>query len=260
MRLQEKLFWLCVGAALIVLVFSVVPSHYEICEVAEKTKEKECAPYQVVPYAAVKVGRFLDSISPAVTAIFTVVLGISTIGLWKATKRLWEAADATATAQERDTRILQRAYISVDPRGLRLRIDGATLMAHVAMRNAGNLPARKVRWFINIRWSHEGAEEDFPLSEGKGSVVIVPRSEAVRGSDSALSLQDLLAACGSEIQPSRPNQATVFIYVWGAVSYYDGFVEGRTTRFCHRYNWMMRDRYDVDTSHARLHEYGNDSA
>ena len=40
LRRREKLFWLCTGATLIVLLLSIIPSHYEICAVAEKTKEE----------------------------------------------------------------------------------------------------------------------------------------------------------------------------------------------------------------------------
>ncbi len=54
----------------------------------------------------------------------------------------------------------------------------------------------------------------------------------------------------------------LFFYVWGVVYYHDGFVDGRHTRFCHRYNWKSfgetpRGGFTADTTEARYHEYGN---
>jgi hypothetical protein len=57
---REKLFWLSIGAALIVLFLSIIPSHYEICEIAEKTQEKDCTSYQVVPFVGIKIAQILD--------------------------------------------------------------------------------------------------------------------------------------------------------------------------------------------------------
>lgn len=185
---------------------------------------------------------------------FTGVLAISTIGLWVVTGR-------GIGIQARDTRILQRAYIAVEPRGIRLRIDNGSIMGHVAIKNAGNLPARKLSWFINMKWSPKGDESDFPIRDGKGSIVITPGSAAIRGSGSFLDVQDLLDACNAAEISEVDRQRPVYIYVWGVIAYDDGFVPERATQFCHRYNWMLRDpfRYGIDLSHARLHEFGNDS-
>jgi hypothetical protein len=54
-----------------------------------------------------------------------------------------------------------------------------------------------------------------------------------------------------------------FIYVWGRVSYLDGFDEGRFTNFCHRYNTAMKDTppgggYRIKRKHARQHDNGNE--
>jgi hypothetical protein len=62
--------------------------------------------------------------------IFTALLAIFIARPWYTTKR--------------DTRILQRAYIAVEPLGIHLMQNGSELIGHVAMKNAGRLPARKV--------------------------------------------------------------------------------------------------------------------
>jgi hypothetical protein len=183
---------------------------------------------------------------------FTGVLALSTIGLSAVTAR-------GVRTQTADTRILQRAYISVEPGGICLRIDGSSIMGHIAIRNAGHLPARDLSWFVNIKWSANGSDDDFPLSDGRGSVVITPGTATTRGSGSSIVLQDLLVGCNADGEANRHLQAPVYIYVWGAIDYNDGFSGGRVTKFCHRYNWMMRGKYDVDVRYARLHEFGNDS-
>jgi hypothetical protein len=201
-----------------------------------------------------------DENDKAVVALFTVVLALSTIGLWLATNRLWQSADETAKAQERDTRILQRAYINVVPKGLRLRIDGSSVIGHVGIHNAGNLPASNLSWFVNIDWNSNDRLDVFPLGEGKGKIVITPGTETTRGSGASILLQDLLTACRAAEISQRELQEPVYIYVWGVISYHDGFVAGRVTEFCHRYNWALRDsKYAVDVEHARLHEFGNAS-
>ena len=67
---------------------------------------------------------------------------------------------------------------------------------------------------------------------------------------------------GLSIVRLRSEENPVFIYVWGMVLYQDGLDKDRWTRFCHRYNWVMRGdgeigRYDIDRKYARYHEYGN---
>jgi hypothetical protein len=54
-----------------------------------------------------------------------------------------------------------------------------------------------------------------------------------------------------------------FLYVWGRVSYLDGFDEGRFTNFCHRYNTDMKDippggGYRIKRTFARQHDNGNE--
>ena len=45
------------------------------------------------------------------------------------------------------------------------------------------------------------------------------------------------------------------------VRYHDGFQAGRFTKFCHRYNWIVRvqDGFEIDRKFSRYHEHGNDA-
>jgi hypothetical protein len=54
-----------------------------------------------------------------------------------------------------------------------------------------------------------------------------------------------------------------FIYVWGRVTYLDGFNNERFTDFCHRYNAVNKDtsskgRYRTNKKHARQHDNWNE--
>src|SRR5207302_11104060 len=62
--------------------------------------------------------RFIEHHDKGIVAAFTVVLAISTIGLWRSTARLWHETRATGERQIRDTEILERAYISVEGFGI----------------------------------------------------------------------------------------------------------------------------------------------
>lgn len=52
-----------------------------------------------------------------------------------------------------DTRILQRAYIAVEPGGIHALLTSGDIIGHIAMKNSGHLPARNVSWIIDIKES-----------------------------------------------------------------------------------------------------------
>lgn len=81
---------------------------------------------------------------------------------------------------------------------------------------------------------------------------------------------------GGEIIPAGPpdglrKQDGLYIYVWGIVTYHDGFTAGRITKFCHRYNcgnvfedtlrWGDTAYWSVSIAEefARYHRYGNNA-
>jgi hypothetical protein len=125
--------------------------------------------------------------------------------------------------QWKDSRLLQRAYLSVEPLGISCRKDGPWF-ATVGIHNAGRLPARDVRWYIQIEPFME--DEDWanhrqPIEARKGPVV--PPGATVRR-----------ASRRFFVETRYPSER--FLYVWGEVSYTDGFGGSRFTKFCHRYN------------------------
>jgi hypothetical protein len=111
--------------------------------------------------------------------------------------------------------------------------------------------------------SLDGEVAEFPSFDTKGSIVVAPHSETTRGSDGRLILHDMLTM--AEAGVNRMDEKPVYIYVFGIVRYHDGFVDGRFTRFCHRYNYKVRPQiagsgqYEMGAGMARQHSHGNES-
>lgn len=180
-------------------------------------------------------------------AVFTGAVAFSTIGLWIVTGR-------GVRRQAEDTRILQRAYLAARLGGIHPFVGGPegqhNIVGHVDFENAGNLPARGVTWFIDLRLSTSSEEKHFPIDDSAffGNNVIPPRSVMRQGTRSE-----------QWSQPEPPQYA----YVWGEIRYDDGFGVGRFTKFCHRYNrvnFRKGDRgHGVPAEDGRYHEFGNDA-
>lgn len=181
---------------------------------------------------------------------FTAVLAAGTIGLMVATVGLV----AFAKQQAKDTKILQRAYLSVDPLGVEpyRSLDGR-LSCDVAFRNSGNLPASNVRWFIDTTYHIDNLLTDLPIDETKlcGSNVIPARGEIRKGS---LPLNS--AELDAKRAEYRAQDKVGWVYIWGRVTYSDGFQDDRLIDFCHRYS-LAGTSWTIDGRHGRQHEFGN---
>ena len=143
---------------------------------------------------------------------------------------LGEIANTTAVAQERDTKILQRAYLAVEPDGIRpLKSDIGILSGYVKIRNVGHLPARNVRSFIRLKYEHGFGPTNFPLDAPEGTNVAAPGIALPKGTTSSFDAAEL----------KKMSKDKLFFYVWGIIYYHDGFVDDRHIRFCHRYRWEV---------------------
>jgi hypothetical protein len=190
--------------------------------------------------------------------ILTGLVALATCGLVAATlflyftgeKQLVLLRDLT-TQQANDTRVLQRAYVSVLPRGIAPYLStNERLACDVSFYNAGNLPAREVSWFIDKALSTDPHRKTFPVTEPfYGNNILPPKSEMRKG------------AVGTDTGPferfiegGRGDDR--WLYVWGQVRYKDGFGQQRFTSFCHRYNLLGASNNTVPEENGRLHEYG----
>jgi hypothetical protein len=180
-----------------------------------------------------------------ITAISTFIIGVFTVVLAIIARR-----------QIKDTRILQRAYVTVEPLGIApflppddSEIIEPRLVGHVGIRNAGRLPARNVRWFINMEFDPNPNRREFPIGKYDGG-------------------KNIIAPNGTMRQGS-PNIERVggggHIFVWGEVLYEDGFEKWHSTTFCHRYNCrrLLPNKNGIERIHPRYgrqHDHGNDAS
>jgi hypothetical protein len=155
-----------------------------------------------------------------------------------------------AGLQVRDGRILQRAYVSVRENGIRDSSTGR-LLGHVIFANVGHLPAGGFNWVVRLspgdeRWCPPKLDE----TAMDGEAVLPIGAEWKKESD------------GTDLGTAIDDP---FLYVWGRVTYKDGFRRRkRYANFCHRY---PRDKKETPSGgglyirpeHARYHEYGNDA-
>jgi hypothetical protein len=176
----------------------------------------------------------------------TVVIGLLALAtLWL----VW-----IASWQSKDIRNAQRAYLAVEPLGIRVVADRA--IGLIGIRNAGHLAARKVGSFICLKQSERDDERSFPLDKPNGAIVIPPGAMA-RMSGVQTLVMDSNSTAGQ--QPDKIWVRPTYLYVWGIVYYNDGFRGKRFTRFCHRYTWRKSDTPEIRELDAVFHDYGNDA-
>lgn len=146
--------------------------------------------------------------------------------LLRAIHHVWIAMRDNARARNRETEIIRRAYLSIYPLGIDPFDAAAYAEGHIGIRNVGHLPARKVRWFIEVTPSSDGKRVHFPFGPLTGNNVVHATSEMRQCGRVAISRQ--------EFQNFAENN--LWIYVWGTVRYDDGFGNDRYSNFCHRYD------------------------
>lgn len=182
-------------------------------------------------------------------ATWTKVLGGATVGLIIATLIL----AYFAFTQWSDTRTLQRAYISVSPKGIRPYMsDDNMLSCDVCFVNAGNLPATNVRWRMDRDFRTESDFRPPPVTKewSGGTNVVPPKGEMRKGTQSIVG-HDF----DSFKEHGEPRKC--WLYAWGTVEYDDGFNRRRFIDFCHRYNVRGAKSRTILEENGRHHEYGN---
>jgi hypothetical protein len=161
-----------------------------------------------------------------------------------------------ASWQSKDIRSAQRAYLAVEPLGIRLLFEANRALGFIGIRNAGHLAARKVSCFISLKQSEKDDEKTFPLEKPNGVIVIPPGATArMSGVQTLVRDSNATASHQRESILAKPT----YLYVWGIVYYNDGFRKKRFTKFCHRYTWRKSDTSEIRELDACFHDYGNDA-
>jgi hypothetical protein len=191
----------------------------------------------------IQIIEWVQRYNAAITAVAAIALSFVALFLaWVG----WQQAKLT--------RILQRAYVSAEARGIWSDMHDH-LLAYVIFRNVGNLPASKLSWVIEP--VEVTSKRDWQPPATRSVLVglsILPVGGSTTVGSARISRQKIDECVGNE----------KFLYVWGRASYRDGFGRKRQTKFCHRYNWDARDvpvsgEIHILAKHGRYHELGNEA-
>jgi hypothetical protein len=193
-------------------------------------------PFPNLGFKAYAAGRAALTVYTQLLAGFTAVLGIGTIEL-----------ALTAVRQVSNARLNNRAYVSVDPQGLApWRGTPGQFLGRVGVHNAGVLPARNLKWTLQIEMTDDGDRSNFPLpAKRRRSQLVVGGATMTRG--------------------TRPLAHTEhnYCFVWGIVEYDDGYGKQTCTKFCHRYNTKradFRSTLAISDRDARQHDFDNEAS
>ena len=215
--------------------------------------------------------EFFDKHSEAVTALFTIVLAISTIGLWSATRRLWLSgekqirfAQAAATAatlsasaaqasvdEARKTAQAQlRAYITITKhKALHYRLwVGHVIVPCFTIKNRGQTHAHDVRVTIMARYDSPVAAKTLKLASNPSPTFTLAPGEKSTFTADLPSLDEQLIA-------DLENGTKVLILL-GEVLYTDAFGFERMTRM--RASSNHTAAVD-DHGHLQLEWHGSDN-
>ncbi len=221
-------------------------SSYEAIKATSESQEaatqeqKDCAPFGCAVLAP--IGNFIhdykDEItasSTAIIAIFTILLVISTIALWKATKR-------SATIAERALTELERPFIGIEIHSEGMNVANARTDPHVQLvedlvfrfANYGRTPATITEMFDRFEVCEPGIAPEPVNPQTQGNRVpfgvIVGANERSTGSTR------------SQSEGIDPNIWMTFstgdseLYLIGFVRFRDIFDQHHITGFCLRFN------------------------
>jgi hypothetical protein len=187
--------------------------------------------------------KFVEDHDGLFAVIFTGVVALFTWRLFQATNALADVARDQAKLTETG----QRAYLSIEADGVKMLVSPARkAIASIRISNVGKLPAQDVRWVIKQKFNLNYRQSVFPVDkdEAEGEGYIPPGTGMTQGGPQFPASQ----------MASSPRD--LYLYVWGAVHYMDGF-DSRTTYFCHRYNCVNFRSRQLRPDSARQHRYGN---
>ncbi len=87
-----------------------------------------------------RLDKFISDHDKSIVAGFTIVLAVSTIGLWRSTRKLWAVTDKTLDHAQITTKRQLRAYVMVENANMIKRPDDWWDIA-IQIKNFGQTPA-----------------------------------------------------------------------------------------------------------------------
>jgi hypothetical protein len=156
---------------------------------------------------------FLREHEHELVAAFTIILALSTIGLWLSTQKLWKVTRITAEHIPR----VERAYLFGAPMNIQMNLPGRKTTFDICAHNSGKTPALvKEICVVLSTTGPSGATPNYPNSE---TSQLVKTDVVINGGAHAV-----LPVEG------RVDQVTDF-YAYGYFVYEDIFKERHVSRF-----------------------------
>jgi hypothetical protein len=194
----------------------IQPEHSQ--QTTNDNKPKYCPALHVAAALAIEgTDTFLERHDKSVVGAFTIVLAISTIGLWLATNKLWDAARNQFTHSEETAKRQLRAYINMTNCHLEyLTSFSQRLEAYVVFTNSGQTPAYSVRNSGNFAISRTGEEvfNNLPAQRESSSTV---------GRDGSVNKKLIAPRLLTQADYSGLGNGSLTLWVYGRLTYKDAF-------------------------------------
>lgn len=220
--------------------------------------------------------RVFDVVSTIITAIFTVVLALSTVLLWKETKDLRNFAQqqgqdmrasiaeatrsATAMRDVADALMSQTKAVNANLRAYIMLGLGAVVPQNkdtgyrydvrLTLQNVGNTPANKLAFNLQTDLLPLPLPADFkipafdPVSAGTQPPTVGPHQNSLVNAVAPRIYSD------EEVNDLKSGNKKL-LYVFGTVTYQDVFGESHYTKICQMILWM------ADGTITQTRNYGN---
>jgi len=230
-----------------------VPPHPDFmeCHYSTDPNNHYCRFLTLATTISREVADFIQRNRDLIAALAAVAIAAFAFALWRSNRDARRDTD-------RFLRITQRAYLAVEPLGIVPMRGGRrpTSVAQIGIENVGLLPAREVRWQIRIAFDTDDQRPatglDLRPVRLEGNHLIVPGATMGQMSDIFSFPEAMIEELKSYV-----------LYVYGVVTYHDGFQPDRSTHFCHRYEcrYLEPERgsgtMGIPARYALYHRFGN---
>jgi len=156
-------------------------------------------------------GEFVHKNAESIVALFTVILGIATWLLWRATKKLVEGADKTAERQLRAYVFVKE--IDVVPPASR----GGNYVFNVGIQSTGKTPTRNARGNIDVQAFDGDIPKDFNFPDiepqNVTTLLIGPNHRVASAVEVPSSIIDSV------------SRGARHLFMWGWIDYNDVFIK-----------------------------------
>jgi hypothetical protein len=249
------LFWLAVGvagAAIWVSWWAASGFSVPICQ--DASAADHCLSYdevrawtsQTFDFAS-RVAARANNWAALIIAIFTAILAIFAVRLWRSTQQLWTVTNRTLQHAEQRSRKELRSYVSVEPFGITEYAGHNLLVGRFKVRNIGKIPARDVSIYSTIALDADPTRRDFAIGTPRISPTVLQP-----GAQMEFVSYEGYPIPADQLDRDEPLKLAGYLYVWGEVLYTDEFHTTGWTSFCHRYSCEMFGASDHEATAGRV--------